>query len=309
MLTGIIYKAMSGFYYIKSAGEIIMCTARGRFRHENSTPLVGDRVVFEATEQDKGVITDILPRKNAFVRPPLANVDVMVIVVSKAPPSTDSYLIDKMTVIALASKCNPVICINKLDINEADDLYDLYKTTGFPVIRTSAVNGIGLDELIAHVASSAVHSRHSFTDDCNAGLDAVICALCGNSGVGKSSILNAIDSGFGISTGEVSRKLGRGRHTTRHIELYELSGGTMLADTPGFSSYETGFITEKEDVQYLFPEFKPFLGSCRFDDCAHISEPGCAILEAVDSSQIHESRHESYKRLYRQAADHKAWEE
>lgn len=298
MIEGIIHKALSGFYYVKpigsdtpeSADGVYLCKARGRFRHIKNTPLVGDRVRFSVTETGNGILTDILPRKNAFIRPPLANIDKLVIVASQAIPVSDPFLIDKMTVIALNCNCDPVICINKLDIDEADDLYGIYSNTGFPVFRTSAVTGDGIDALVAGISGS-------------------VCAFCGNSGVGKSSILNAIDSNFGITTGDVSHKLGRGRHTTRHVELYEPHGGTLIADTPGFSAFNPGFIAAPGDLQYLFPEFEPHLGGCRFDDCAHISEPGCSVLEAVASGAIHPSRHASYKRLHKQAGEYKSWEQ
>ena len=292
MPEGIIYKALSGFYYVKSAElseKTYRCTARGRFRVDKSTPLVGDRVEFTKTEQDRGVLVDILPRKNSFIRPPIANIDKLVIFASAALPITDPFMIDKMTVIALCADCSPVICINKQDINEADGLYDIYMSTGFPVIRTSAVTGDGISDLIAEVSGS-------------------LCAFCGNSGVGKSSILNAIEPDFHIQTGEISRKLSRGRHTTRHIELYGLSCGALVADTPGFSAFDTGFVAAADELQFLFPEFAPFLGECRFDDCAHIREPDCAVLNAVEGGAVHSSRHTSYVRLHEQASQHRSWE-
>jgi len=286
---GIIYKALSGFYYVRSAEGTAECRARGRFRIEKNIPLVGDRVRYTATEPGKGILTEVLPRINSFIRPPLANIYKMVIVASETIPVTDTYLIDRLTAIATKSNCEPVICINKLDLDQADRLYEIYKDAGFTVLRTSAVTHEGIDEL-----KDAIKS--------------VTSAFTGNSGVGKSSILNAIDPDFKINVGDISRKLGRGRHTTRHVELYTLSCGALVADTPGFSAFDTGHITAKDDLQNLFRDFKPYLGDCRFLDCAHIKEPGCNVLKALSNGEIRESRHGSYKRLYQQALEYREWE-
>ena len=280
---------MSGFYYIKTTEGTVECRARGRFRLDKSTPLVGDRVTYTATEPGKGILTSILPRKNSFIRPPLANIDKMVIVASGAIPVTDTYLIDRMTVIAENSNCEPVICINKTDINAAEELYDIYHDAGFTTVRTSATTGEGIDTLVDAIRGS-------------------VCAFTGNSGVGKSSILNAIEPNFKISVGDISKKLGRGRHTTRHVELYNLKCGALIADTPGFSAFDTGFITEKENLQYSFPEFEPYIGECQFHDCAHIKEPDCSVLNALKSGKLKKSRHDSYVKLYQQAMDYKEWE-
>jgi len=289
MLEGIIFKSMSGFYYVRSQDETAECRARGRFRIEKNTPLVGDRVKFTPSEPGKGIITEILPRKNSFIRPPLANIDKMVITVSNAIPVTDTYLIDRMTVIAVNSNCEPVICINKTDIDPAEQLFKIYSSVGFATLRISAVTGEGIDKLIETVSKST-------------------CAFTGNSGVGKSSILNTIDPDFRISVGDISKKLGRGRHTTRHVELYRLNCGALIADTPGFSAFDTGHIVAKEELQYLFPEFEPYIGKCRFPDCAHIKEPECAVINALISGDLQNTRHESYIRLYDQALEYKQWE-
>ena len=289
MLEGTIYKSISGFYYVESAEGTTECRARGRFRLEKSIPLVGDRVIFKPAEQGKGFLTDILPRKNSFVRPPLANIDKMVIIASAAIPVTDTYLIDKMTAIAANSDCEPVICINKIDLNPAKQLFDIYIKSGFTVIRTSAKSGQGINELTDVIKRST-------------------CAFTGNSGVGKSSILNSIDPDFKIKTGEISRKLGRGRHTTRHVELYKLNCGALVADTPGFSSFDADQLTMKEELQNLFHDFEPFLNKCRFTDCAHINEPDCAVTAAVNNNLIRKSRYDSYTRLYTQALEYKECE-
>ncbi|MCL2408009.1 MAG: ribosome small subunit-dependent GTPase A [Oscillospiraceae bacterium] len=290
MAYGIIFKALSGFYYVESEDGTVECRARGRFRLEKSVPLVGDSVEFTPTEEGRGVLMEILPRKNAFIRPPIANIDKMVIIASGAVPVTDPYLIDRMTVISQMNDCEPVICVNKCDLEPGDFLYDIYKKSGFITLRTSAETGEGRGELFAAISGS-------------------ICAFTGNSGVGKSSILNMLEPNFRILTGEISKKLGRGRHTTRHVELFKLPGDAIIADTPGFSAFDTeNQLTSKDELQYMFPEFEPYLGECRFHDCAHIKEPGCAVLEALRAGEVQKSRHSSYVRLYEIAAGYKEWE-
>jgi len=289
MHEGIIYKAMSGFYYVKSADGTVECRARGRFRLDKNIPLVGDRVKYTTTESGKGILTELLPRRNSFIRPPLANIEKMVIIASEAIPATDTYLIDKMTVIAKNSDCEPIICINKIDINPAKQLSEIYSQAGLSVVRTSAKTGEGIEKLVSLIKES-------------------ICAFTGNSGVGKSSILNSIEPNFKITVGDISKKLGRGRHTTRHVELYKLSCGALIADTPGFSAFDSGHIADKEELQFLFSDFEPYLGNCRFLDCAHINEPDCSLRNALSAGVVQKSRYDSYVRLYEQALDFKEWE-
>ena len=289
MAEGIIFKALSGFYYVESDNAMVECRARGRFRLEKSTPLVGDRVEYAPTEHGKGLITAIFPRKNSFIRPPVANIDKMIIVASAAIPITDTYLIDRMTAIALKNNCEPVICINKCDLDPAKQLYDIYSSVGLATIRTSAETGEGIKELHDEIRGA-------------------VCAFTGNSGVGKSSILNELDLGLRITVGDVSKKLGRGRHTTRHVELYRLTCGAIIADTPGFSAFYTQRFAAKEEVAGFFPEFEPYIGQCRFLDCAHIKEPGCAILDALEKGKIQKSRHSGYVRMYEQISGLNEWE-
>ena len=289
MAEGIIVKAMSGFYYIESGEGPVECRARGRFRLEKCTPLVGDNVVYTPTEPGKGYLKSIEPRKNVFIRPPIANIDRLIIVASGAIPVTDPFLIDRMTVVALKNNCEPVICINKCDLDPAKRLYDIYISAGFKTIRTSAETGEGIPELMNAISGA-------------------VSAFTGNSGVGKSSILNAFSLNINIPVGEISNKLGRGRHTTRHVELFRLPQEAIIADTPGFSAFDAERIVPKEDLQYLFPEFLPYIGKCRFLDCAHIKEPGCAILDALSAGCLQKTRHVSYIRLYKQAEEYKDWE-
>ena len=295
---GTIIKAVSGQYVVQSGLDTVVCKARGRFRFEQITPLVGDRVVFSVGEDGSGVIEEILPRKNAFVRPPVANLDQLVIIASNVIPVTSPFLIDRMTVIAALNDADCVIVLNKCDLDRADALYDIYTTAGFRTIRTSARTGEGIEALRAALAPPSESGEMR------------ISVFTGNSGVGKSSILNSLSPEFQIATGEVSQKLGRGRHTTRHVELFHLADGVFIADTPGFSSFDTGAmdLCDKTELQYLFREFKPYLGQCRFRDCAHIKEVGCAVLEALKEGAIHPARHDSYTRLYEQTAQIKPWE-
>lgn len=290
--TGIIMKAMSGFYYVDDGTDVTACRARGRFRHKKVVPLVGDRVRFTRLPGGGGSLEELLPRINQFQRPAVANIDQLVIIVSGAIPVTDPFLIDRMTAIADSKEnCGSLICINKCDLEPADELYQIYRSAGFPTIRVSAKTGAGIAEL-----SEAISGK--------------ISAFTGNSGVGKSSLLNALEPGFHIQVGLVSEKLGRGRHTTRHTELYRLKSGGVVADTPGFSAFDTERmeLVRKEQLEQAFREFRPYLGLCRFTGCSHIKEKGCAVREALEKGEIGESRYQSYVRLYEQVKDYKAWE-
>lgn len=292
MKEGTLIRALAGFYYVTDGhGGLVECRARGKFRQTGEKPLVGDRVSFSMTDGGKGVVETIQPRRNSFVRPPVANVDCMIVLASAVNPITDPFLVDRITAIAAANDAESIVCVNKTDLHPGDELFDIYTAAGFPTIRTSAVTGEGMVELKARI-----HGK--------------VCAFVGNSGVGKSSILNALEPGFTIKTAEVSQKLGRGRHTTRHVELFPLSCGAQVADTPGFSSFdiEQMDLTGKEELQYAFPDFAPYLGHCQFRDCAHVSELGCAVLAALHAGGVQATRHASYVRLYLQAKEIKSWE-
>ena len=291
MTDGVIVKALSGFYYVETEGKLLECKARGKFRLDGTSPLVGDRVSCSLDANGKGRIDHVEPRRNWFIRPAVANVDMLVFVAANTNPVTDPFLIDRVSVIAAEADCELVICVNKTDIDAGDELFDVFTAAGFPVVRTSAVTGEGMDELRGLLCGK-------------------ISAFTGNSGVGKSSILNALIPGANIQTAEVSERLGRGKHTTRHVELYALGADTFVADTPGFASFEVDMVDpiSCENLQYAFREFRPYIGQCRFRDCAHLKEPGCAVLAAVAAGRIAPERHESYARLYALSAQVCDWE-
>lgn len=291
MRSGVIVKALSGFYYVKTEDGLLECKARGRFRLDGTSPLVGDRVFCSLDPQGHGRIDRVEERKNWFIRPAVANVDALIFVAANTNPVTDPFLIDRVSVIAEEAGCELLVCINKTDIDRASELYEIFSAAGFPVIRCSAETGEGLDEL-------------------RDALKGKISAFTGNSGVGKSSILNRLLPGVNIPTGEVSEKLGRGKHTTRHVELFELGEGSYVADTPGFASFEIEMMKRipKEELQHDFRDFRPYIGKCRFHDCMHLKEPGCAVTDALAKGQITKSRYASYVRLFELSAQHKSWE-
>lgn len=291
MAEGVIVKALSGFYYVQTDERLLECKARGRFRLDGTSPLVGDRVECSLDAHGKGRIDRIFERRNFFIRPAVANVDALVFVAANTNPVTDPFLIDRVSVIAESAGCELIVCINKTDVDPADELYGIFTAAGFTVVRTSVPDGTGIDALRREIAGK-------------------ICAFTGNSGVGKSSIMNALSPGLNIKTAEVSEKLGRGKHTTRHVELFDIGGGTYAADTPGFASFDIEMmeIIPKEQLQFDFVEFAPYIGECRFNNCAHLKEPGCAVTQAVADGKIMPSRYRSYERLYALSAQHKSWE-
>lgn len=290
-MEGTIIKALSGFYYVSCDEQVYECKARGKFRLDGTSPLVGDKVSFAIDQNGKGFIEKVFERKNSFIRPAVANIDALVFVAANTNPVTDPFLIDRVSVIAEEANCDLVVCINKTDIDPADELYDIYTGAGFETLRTSAATGEGIPEL-------------------KAALGGKICAFTGNSGVGKSSILNSIVPDFNIEVAAVSNKLGRGKHTTRHVQLYDIGNKTYIADTPGFASFDIEMMQtiDKQELQHDFRDFKKYIGNCRFNDCAHLKEPGCAVTEALQAGQIMPSRYQSYKRLYELSAQSNFWE-
>ena len=289
-LQGRIIRSISGFYDVATPRGTFTCKARGILRKDRVTPLTGDLAEI-SLEGNKGMVEAILPRKNCFIRPAVANVDALVVFASNVNPVTEPFLIDRVAAIAGDQNVDVYLCVNKCDLDPAYDLVRIYEHAGFPVICTSAETGEGVQELRSL-------------------LEGKLTAFTGNSGVGKSSILNRLSPELKLETGEVSEKLGRGRHTTRHVELYRLGEDTYVADTPGFSSFDTDQmeLILKENLQYAFPDFGSFIGKCRFDDCSHRKEPDCAVRAAVEAGDIEASRYESYLKLYEKSSQIKAWE-
>ncbi len=289
-ITGRIVRSISGFYDVQTPEGLVTCRARGILRRAGSTPLTGD-VVQISRDGEKGMVEKLMPRKNSFVRPAVANVDALVIFAANVNPVTEPFLIDRVAAIAGDQEVPVYLCVNKCDLDPAEELVRIYEKAGFPVIRTSAETGEGVAQL-----------RQL--------LQGKLTAFTGNSGVGKSSILNRLCPQLNLATGEVSEKLGRGRHTTRHVELFSLDEETYVVDTPGFSSFDTDQmeLILKENLQYAFPDFGPYIGKCRFDDCSHRKEPDCAVRSAVEAGQIEKSRYDSYLRLYESYSQVKLWE-
>ena len=275
---------------MQTPDALVTCRARGILRKEGNSPLTGDLVEI-TLDRGKGMVERILPRKNSFIRPAVANVDALVVFAANVNPVTEPFLIDRVAAIAGDQEVSVILCVNKCDLDPALDLNRIYRNAGFPVICTSAETGEGVEALRKL-------------------LEGKLTAFTGNSGVGKSSILNRLCPELALPTGEVSEKLGRGRHTTRHVELYRLGEDTYVADTPGFSSFDTDQmeVILKENLQYAFPDFGKYIGQCRFDDCSHRKEPGCAVREAFEAGQIEKTRYDSYLRLYEKASQINLWE-
>lgn len=287
MEKGIILKGIGGFYYVKTRLGTIECRARGKFRKDSLKPLCGDIVDIELTDEKIGTVCNIYDRKNSFVRPPVANIDLLVIVMAVKNPEPDFLFVDKMTVIGKYNNTDVVICFNKCDLNsDTDYISEIYKNTGFKLFFTSAKNNAGTDDL-----------KKEFADKTT--------AFAGGSGVGKSSLLNLL-ADMNFETGDVSKKLKRGRHTTRCVEFFEYGENSYLADTPGFSMLDLPKIKAGELENY-FPEFEPYLNHCRFNGCSHVAECGCGIKEAVENGKISKSRYESYKTFYERLNSVKEW--
>lgn len=288
--TGRILRSLSGFYDVQTPEGLFTCRGRGSLRREHEIPLTGDMVEI-TVERGKGMVEKILPRRNRFIRPAVANVDALVVFAANVNPVTEPFLIDRVAAIAGDQEVQVILCVNKCDLDPANDLVRIYRNAGFPVIRASAETGEGVEELRQLLKGK-------------------LTAFTGNTGVGKSSMLNRLCPELNLATGAVSDKLGRGRHTTRHVELYRLEEDTYVADTPGFASFDTEQmdVILKGNLQYAFPDLAPYLGQCQFHDCSHRQEPGCAVREAVETGAIEKTRYDSYLRLYEKSSQIKLWE-
>lgn len=290
---GIIIKGIGGFYYVEADGLVYECKARGVFRKEKITPMCGDRVVISVNEEERAenTVDEVLPRKNFLLRPPVANIDRLIIVVAGAEPRPNTLLIDRLTAIAVSRGIEPVIVLNKADLADVDELYSTYKKVGFETVIASGKTGEGVEKIKKL-------------------LEGKTCAFTGNSGVGKSTLLNRIDPDLSIKTAEISQKLGRGKHTTRECTLHKTDGG-YVADTPGFASLEIlkNEIIMKDELPDCFPEFREYIEDCRFyPDCAHMDDKDCAVRAAAESGDIPKSRYESYRALYEEVKDLKDWQ-
>lgn len=283
---GIITKCLGGLYTIESPDGIFSCKARGVFRSKGITPCVGDNVEF-----DGEVITAVCERKNCIIRPPLANLDQLIFIVSTCSPPPNYLLLDKFIAIAEYKGISPIIAITKTDLGDSSEILDIYGKIGIDILEVD-------------------YSDPSSVEKVKERLWGKISAFTGNSGAGKSTLLNAVDPMLNIPTAEISKKLGRGRHTTRHAELYKLSMGGYIADTPGFSTFETNRyeIIRKEELADCFREMAEYTDNCRFGDCSHTCELGCAVIDAVNDGIIPKSRHTSYCTMYEEAKQLKEWE-
>lgn len=293
MKIGKIIKGIGGFYYVDADDTIYECKARGNFRKRGITPMVGDNVEITVNQEGNGenTVDNILSRKNELVRPPLANLDTLFIISSIVDPKVNPLIIDKLVAIAEFKHIEPVIVFTKIDkSNDYIEYKNIYEKSGFKVIVCDNTVGSGAEEIKAMLTGK-------------------ISAFTGNTGVGKSTLLNNIFPHLNLETGETSKKLGRGRHTTRHCELFKVNGG-YIADTPGFSSldFERCEKIFKEDLPYCFREFEPYLGQCKFNSCTHVNDKGCAVCEAVEKGLIQPSRHNSYVSMYNDVKDIKQWQ-
>ena len=286
-MTGYITKGVGGFYYVRTETGIRECRARGIFRKRGISPVAGDYVTLN---DEENTIDEIAPRKNVFIRPPIANLDVLFIVASTTQPVPSTLVLDKLTAAAIYQNVQPVLVFTKTDLTAPDTLAKDYRDSGIPLVFVHYNTGEGLDQI-----RGWIHGR--------------LCAFCGNSGVGKSTLLNTIAPELHRETGEISRKLGRGRHTTRETEIFEVGGG-RIADTAGFASLETQRLCRipKEKLEQVFPEMEPYREQCRFVGCSHRSEKGCAVRQALAEGKISPSRYASYLAMYEEAAQIKDWE-
>ena len=289
-VNGLILKGVGSFYYVEAQGTVYECRARGAFRKQKITPLAGDRVTITLRENRENTVDTISERKNYLQRPPVANVDTLVIVSSITEPAPSTLVIDKLTAIAVNKNIRPCVVFTKTDLADTAELESLYRRAGLQSCSVCATTGEGIEAVREMLGGLTV-----FT---------------GNTGVGKSSLLNCLDPQLARKTGEISQKLGRGRHTTREVTLYRVGDG-YVADTPGFSSIDleqADDVILKDDLAFCFPEFAPYLGACKFSTCSHTVEKGCRILEAVQDGTIEPSRHRSYVSLYNEVKNLKEWE-
>ncbi|MEL7655371.1 MAG: ribosome small subunit-dependent GTPase A [Bacillota bacterium] len=288
-MKGIIVKGIAGFYYVKTGDKVYQCKARGIFKKDGVIPYVGDEVIIEKISEDEAVVNEILPRKNFFIRPPIANVDCFVIVIAAAKPDPNPDIIDKFLVMAEKNHTDIIICINKIDLvseEKRKKIEEIYQNI-YPVVCVCGATGDGIDKLSAQMEYKK-------------------CALAGPSGTGKSTLLNRLQTRCTVETGVISEKTKRGKHTTRHVELFETDFGALVFDTPGFTSFDI-LDAEEDELHFLYPEMTELIGGCKYDDCRHIKEPDCCIRDAVNQGKIHESRYQSYVNQYKEIQERRKY--
>ncbi len=290
-LPGLILRSQGGFYLVRTPRQDLQCRGRGRFRKDATQLLVGDEVTVQPTGPDTGFITRLEPRKNFLIRPPVANLSRLVLVVSSTQPAPNLLVIDKRSTIAARREIPVALVFTKSDLADTAPLAALYRRAGYPAYQVDSLSGSGVEPLRQYLSQG-------------------ITAFCGNSGAGKSSLLNAIFPQLALATGEISRKLGRGRHTTRHVELFPTGQGGYIADTPGFSAVDLLQFERMPAAQLAdcFPDFAPYTADCRFTGCSHQVEKGCAVLAAVEAGEVAQSRHQNYRAIYQELQSVKDWE-
>ena len=292
MTQGQIVKALAGFYYVDTGrGETYQCRARGIFKKEGLTPLVGDYVKIAIQDEEEGVVDEILPRRNEFIRPPVANIDIFVVTVAAASPEPSLEMTDRFLATAEAADADACLCINKDDLSPSESrrVAEVYEGL-YPTVILSALTGEGLPELKALLSGRSA-------------------AFAGASGVGKTSLIALLTEDDELEVGDVSAKTGRGRHTTRHVEIFTLADGTKVYDTPGFTSFDTALVSDLADIKLdeLFTEFQEYAEECRFKNCRHENEPDCKVREALKKGKIKSSRYESYIKLLGAAKDNTSY--
>ena len=287
---GVILKGIGGFYYVSTEDGIYECKARGNFRKNNLKPYIGDNVIISIADEGYNSIEEIIPRRNCLIRPPISNIDQLIIVSSIVNPTPNTVVIDKLISISYYNNIKPILVVSKTDLGDANDIVRIYESAGIETILTSKYD-------------KESHERIKKL------LPLKVTAFTGNSGVGKSTLLNCIDENLLLETGDISQKLKRGKHTTRHVELYPLEGGGYIADTPGFSSIDLSKfnIIDKNEIKFTFKDFAPYMNECKFSSCNHIGEKGCAVIKAVNDGHINKSRYNSYLNIYNEIKDIKSW--
>lgn len=276
-MTGLIVKGIAGFYYVKYEDKVYQCKARGIFKRRGNKLCVGDTVGFEVLDDGDGIINTVEPRKNVFIRPPIANVDTFVVTVAVKDPKPNTLIIDRFLVMAEMNNSEVILCINKADLGTEKEILELKKIYDkmYDVVVISGTKEDNMEVLVEKLVNKKI-------------------AFAGPSGVGKSTIINLLQSDINMEIGAISTKTNRGKHTTRHVEIFQLDSGVMVFDTPGFTSFDV-LDAKEENLQFYFPEFQDYIGKCKYKGCRHLKEPKCAVLNAVEDGNIHPSRYHSYK--------------